>query len=83
MEAVHRPGDAEQINPVFRRNSQLFFPSKPMSLPSRVAITCFPTFGGSGMVATGVGLAMAERGHRRPLRIAQELPVRLGTPPRA
>ncbi|AGC48046.1 group 1 family glycosyl transferase [Myxococcus stipitatus DSM 14675] len=52
-----------------------------MSPPLRVAITCFPTFGGSGMVATGVGLAMAERGHRVHF-IARELPVRLDTLPR-
>ncbi|MCP3141503.1 N-acetyl-alpha-D-glucosaminyl L-malate synthase BshA [Pyxidicoccus xibeiensis] len=41
-----------------------------------VAITCFPTFGGSGMVATEIGLAMADRGHRVHF-IARDLPVRL------
>jgi len=41
-----------------------------------VAITCFPTFGGSGMVATEIGLAMADRGHRVHF-IAKDLPVRL------
>ena len=30
----------------------------------RIGITCYPTFGGSGVVATEVGMAMAERGHR-------------------
>jgi N-acetyl-alpha-D-glucosaminyl L-malate synthase BshA len=29
-----------------------------------IGITCFPTFGGSGIVATEIGLAMARRGHR-------------------
>ncbi len=29
-----------------------------------VGITCFPTFGGSGIIATEIGLAMARRGHR-------------------
>ncbi|MFP2904812.1 N-acetyl-alpha-D-glucosaminyl L-malate synthase BshA [Pyxidicoccus sp. 3LFB2] len=41
-----------------------------------IAITCFPTFGGSGMVATEIGLAMADRGHRVHF-IAKDLPVRL------
>ncbi|NOJ79018.1 N-acetyl-alpha-D-glucosaminyl L-malate synthase BshA [Myxococcus xanthus] len=47
-----------------------------MNAPLNVAITCFPTFGGSGMVATEIGLAMAERGHRVHF-IARDLPVRL------
>ncbi|MDC0713691.1 N-acetyl-alpha-D-glucosaminyl L-malate synthase BshA [Stigmatella sp. ncwal1] len=47
-----------------------------MSAPLNLAITCFPTFGGSGMVATEIGLAMAERGHRVHF-IARDLPVRL------
>jgi len=29
----------------------------------RIGITCYPTFGGSGVVATELGLALAERGH--------------------
>lgn len=29
-----------------------------------VGITCFPTFGGSGVVATEIGLELARRGHR-------------------
>ncbi|MDY7228001.1 N-acetyl-alpha-D-glucosaminyl L-malate synthase BshA [Hyalangium rubrum] len=41
-----------------------------------LAITCFPTFGGSGLIATEIGLAMAERGHRVHF-IARDLPVRL------
>lgn len=46
--------------------------------PGRLSlgITCFPTFGGSGIVATEIGLAMARRGHRVHF-IARELPVRL------
>ncbi|MCI0570965.1 MAG: N-acetyl-alpha-D-glucosaminyl L-malate synthase BshA [Myxococcaceae bacterium] len=47
-----------------------------MSRPLNVGITCFPTFGGSGMIATEIGLAMAERGHRVHF-IARDLPVRL------
>jgi L-malate glycosyltransferase len=29
----------------------------------KLGITCYPTFGGSGVVATELGLALAERGH--------------------
>ena len=47
-----------------------------MTDPLNLAITCFPTFGGSGMVATEIGLAMADRGHRVHF-IAKDLPVRL------
>jgi N-acetyl-alpha-D-glucosaminyl L-malate synthase BshA len=32
--------------------------------PLGIAITCFPTFGGSGVVATEIGLELARRGHR-------------------
>jgi L-malate glycosyltransferase len=35
-----------------------------MSGHLRVGIVCFPTFGGSGVVATEVGIALARRGHR-------------------
>jgi len=52
-----------------------------MSPPLHLAITCFPTFGGSGMVATGIGLAMAERGHRVHF-IARELPFQRASMPR-
>src|SRR5215213_2597780 len=41
-----------------------------------IAITCFPTFGGSGLIATEIGLAMADRGHKVHF-IARDLPVRL------
>jgi N-acetyl-alpha-D-glucosaminyl L-malate synthase BshA len=29
----------------------------------RIGITCFPTFGGSGIIATEIGLALGRRGH--------------------
>lgn len=29
-----------------------------------IGITCYPTFGGSGVVATEIGMAMAKRGHK-------------------
>jgi len=43
----------------------------------RIAIVCYPTFGGSGVVATELGLELARRGHeihfityRQPVRLA-------------
>ena len=43
----------------------------------RIAILCYPTFGGSGVVATELGLELAQRGHeihfityRQPVRLA-------------
>lgn len=33
------------------------------SAPLRLGIVCYPTFGGSGVVATELGRALAERGH--------------------
>ncbi|MEW5852106.1 MAG: N-acetyl-alpha-D-glucosaminyl L-malate synthase BshA [Myxococcota bacterium] len=47
-----------------------------MSAPLNIGITCFPTWGGSGVIATEIGVAMAERGHRVHF-IARDLPVRL------
>ena len=44
--------------------------------PLRIGISCFPTFGGSGIVATEIGVAMARRGHRVHF-IADEIPGRL------
>lgn len=32
--------------------------------PLRLGITCYPTFGGSGVVATEIGMALAKRGHK-------------------
>ena len=29
----------------------------------KIAIVCYPTFGGSGVVATELGLALADHGH--------------------
>ncbi len=31
--------------------------------PLRIAVVCFPTYGGSGVIAAEIGLAMARRGH--------------------
>lgn len=43
----------------------------------RIGITCFPAYGGSGVVATELGLALAAQGH--PVHfIAYTQPIRLG-----
>jgi N-acetyl-alpha-D-glucosaminyl L-malate synthase BshA len=47
----------------------------------KIGITCYPTYGGSGVVATELGLELAERGHEvhfisysQPIRLTQPLP---------
>jgi L-malate glycosyltransferase len=46
----------------------------------RIGVTCYPTVGGSGTVATELGLAMARRGHEVHF-ICYALPYRLGRVP--
>ena len=43
----------------------------------KVGITCYPTYGGSGAVATELGLNLAERGHEVHF-VSYEQPFRLG-----
>ncbi|NJB70302.1 N-acetyl-alpha-D-glucosaminyl L-malate synthase BshA [Saonia flava] len=43
----------------------------------KIAIVCYPTFGGSGVVATELGIALADRGHEVHF-ITYRQPVRLG-----
>ena len=47
-----------------------------MSRRLKVGIVCYPTFGGSGVVATEIGLALAHRGHRVHL-LSYDVPSRL------
>lgn len=44
----------------------------------RIGISCYPTIGGSGAVATELGKALAERGHEVHF-IVSDIPFRLGT----
>jgi len=44
--------------------------------PLAVGITCYPTFGGSGIIATEIGLSLARRGHRVHF-ICYDIPSRL------
>lgn len=43
----------------------------------RIGITCYPAYGGSGVIATELGLALAQRGHVVHF-IAYSMPFRLG-----
>ena len=43
----------------------------------KIAIVCYPTFGGSGVVATELGIALAEHGHEVHF-VTYQQPVRLG-----
>ena len=47
----------------------------------KIGITCYPTYGGSGVVATELGLELAQRGHdihfisyAQPIRLTETLP---------
>lgn len=42
----------------------------------RIGMTCYPTYGGSGVIATEIGMAMARRGHEVHF-IAYDVPQRL------
>lgn len=46
----------------------------------RIGITCYPTYGGSGIVATELGLELAKRGHEVHF-ISYANPIRLGDRP--
>ncbi len=48
------------------------------SSPLRIGIVCYPTFGGSGVVATELGKALAHQGHEVHF-ITYNQPVRLGS----
>lgn len=45
----------------------------------RIGITCYPTYGGSGVVATELGLELAQRGHEVHF-ISYAQPIRLNRP---
>jgi len=45
----------------------------------KIGITCYPTYGGSGVVATELGLELAERGHEVHF-ISYAQPIRLTGP---
>lgn len=46
----------------------------------RIGITCYPTYGGSGVVATELGIELAERGHEIHF-ISYSMPIRLSDLP--
>src|SRR5213080_2222368 len=48
-------------------------------MPLKIGITCYPTYGGSGVVATELGMELAERGHEIHF-ISYAQPIRLTGP---
>lgn len=48
-----------------------------MSRPLKIGITCYPSLGGSGVIATELGKILAEKGHEIHF-ITQSMPFRLG-----
>jgi N-acetyl-alpha-D-glucosaminyl L-malate synthase BshA len=44
----------------------------------KIGITCYPTYGGSGVVGTELGIELAQRGHEVHF-IAYQQPIRLNT----
>lgn len=48
-----------------------------MNRPLKIGITCYPSLGGSGVVATELGKLLAEKGHEIHF-ITQSMPFRLG-----
>lgn len=55
--------------------------SAPSERPLRIGVTCYPTYGGSGIVATELGMELAARGHEihfityaNPIRLDSGLP---------
>jgi N-acetyl-alpha-D-glucosaminyl L-malate synthase BshA len=51
----------------------------PKGTGMKIGITCYPTYGGSGVVATELGLELAERGHEVHF-ISYAQPIRLSGP---
>src|SRR5215813_11010755 len=51
-------------------------PAAMNGAPLKIGITCYPTFGGSGIIATEIGLSLARRGHRVHF-ICYDVPSRL------
>lgn len=50
--------------------------SSTTTAPLTVAIVCFPSFGGSGVIASELAFSLAERGHRVHV-VSESVPVRL------
>jgi N-acetyl-alpha-D-glucosaminyl L-malate synthase BshA len=59
------------------QNPHVFSLSNCYTRHVRIGITCYPTYGGSGIVATELGLELANRGHQIHF-ITYANPIRLG-----
>jgi L-malate glycosyltransferase len=58
------------------RSDRSVFVVAPRGRLMRIGVTCYPTFGGSGVVATELGLLLAARGHQVHF-ISTDVPARL------
>ena len=72
---VARHGEADRRRPA--RAHRPLGARPPGGLSVNIGITCYPTVGGSGAVATELGKQLARRGHHDPLRL-----VPAAVPPR-
>lgn len=59
-----------------KENSSILKSFNPSILKMKIGIVCYPTFGGSGVVATELGMALAQNGHHVHF-ITYKQPVRL------
>jgi N-acetyl-alpha-D-glucosaminyl L-malate synthase BshA len=72
-----RKAPASRVTRV-KRESAVKRAARPVKHKRRIGITCYSHFGGSGVVATELGLALAKRGFEVHF-IAHRLPMRLRT----
>ena len=54
---------AESANLAFQKRAAQGASRRRESGPMKIGITCYPTYGGSGVVATELGMELAARGH--------------------
>ena len=76
-----RSHEAEDLSPISRSDTKRFMTAAMESTSERtprrkIGITCYPTYGGSGVVATELGIELAARGHEVHF-ITSSLPFRL------
>src|SRR6201997_3301986 len=70
------PGQAAAL---MRANHRAKMGIPGSSIHMKIGITCYPTYGGSGVVATELGIELAARGHEVHF-ISYAMPIRLNTP---
>ena len=56
-------GGGDKAEPAENLNGQIGYATLKLNYAMRIGITCYPTYGGSGIVATELGMELANRGH--------------------